>query len=89
MDLFSICRVIALDLVKICIFQLVSCISQKYFFYRNRSCICSCAPGGLIVDLFSICRVALTIPECSVLCEPSYRNDDQQHSEAVHLGFFM
>jgi hypothetical protein len=30
-DLFSICRVIAIDLIKICNFQLVLHIAQKYF----------------------------------------------------------
>jgi hypothetical protein len=62
-DLFSIFRVIALDLVKFCNFQLVSHLTQKEFGIESWNltgmllCMCSCAPGYFRVDLFSIFRV--------------------------------
>jgi hypothetical protein len=62
-DLFSIFRIIVLDLVKICNFQLVSHVAQKVFdvgswnFTGMLISICSCAPGYFCVDIFSILRV--------------------------------
>jgi hypothetical protein len=64
--------------------------------------ICSCAPLVSLVDLSSICRVisldlVKTISLCCVICSLSagvrinqlYRNNDQHHCEAMHLGFCM
>jgi hypothetical protein len=51
LDIFSIFRVIALDLVKFCNFQLVSHVTQKVFdlescyFTGILISMCSCAPG--------------------------------------------
>jgi hypothetical protein len=62
-DLFSIFRVIALGLVKICNFQLMSHVTQKVFDLESWNLtgmlisMCSCAPGYFYVDIFSIFRV--------------------------------
>jgi hypothetical protein len=62
-DIFSIFRVIALDLVKICNFQLVSHVTQKIFDLELWNLtgmlisMCSCAPGYFLVNKFSIFRV--------------------------------
>jgi hypothetical protein len=59
-DLFSIFRVIALDLVKICNFHLVSHVTQQrldlesWNFTGMLNSICSCAPVYFCVDLYSI-----------------------------------
>jgi hypothetical protein len=51
MDILSIFRVIALDLVKICNFQLVSHVTQKIFDLESWNLtgmlisMCSCEPG--------------------------------------------
>jgi hypothetical protein len=63
LDIFSIFRVIALDLIKFCNFQLVSHVTQKGFdleswnFTGMMICMCSCAPGCFHRDLLSIFRV--------------------------------
>jgi hypothetical protein len=62
-DIFSIFRVIALDLVKIYIFQIVSHVTKNVFDLESYNltemliCMCSCAPGYIFVDVFSISRV--------------------------------
>jgi hypothetical protein len=62
-DIFSIFRVIALDLVKISNFQFVLHVTQKIFYLDSWNLIgvlinmCSCAPGYFCVDIFSIFRV--------------------------------
>jgi hypothetical protein len=62
-DLFSICRVIALDLIGICNFQLVSPVAQKVFDLGSWNytgmllSICRCAHGILLVDKFYFVRV--------------------------------
>jgi hypothetical protein len=74
-DTFSIFRVIALDLVKICNFQLVSHVTQKGFDIESLNLterllsICSCAPGVSLVDLSSIWRViSLDLVKTFSLC---------------------
>jgi hypothetical protein len=63
LDLFGIFRVFALDLVKICNFQLVSHVTKKVFdqeswnFTGMLISMWSCAPGYFRLDLFSIFRV--------------------------------
>jgi hypothetical protein len=63
LDIFSIFRVIALNLVKFCNFQLVSHVTQKVFDIESWNftgiliSMCSCAPGYFRLDLFSIFRV--------------------------------
>jgi hypothetical protein len=63
LDLFSIVRVIALDIVKFCNFQLVSHVTQKGFdieslnFTGTLISMCSCATGYFRLDLFSYFRV--------------------------------
>jgi hypothetical protein len=65
-DIFSIFRVTALDLVKICNSQLVSHISQKVFDLESLNLtgmllsMCSCAPKVLLVDL--VCFVKSYCP---------------------------
>jgi hypothetical protein len=73
-NLFCFVSVIALDLVKICIFQFVSCL-QKVFNLESWNLIgmllsmCSCAPWVSLVDLFSISRViALDLVKIVQLC---------------------
>jgi hypothetical protein len=62
-DIFSIFRVITLDLVKICNFQLVWHVTQKIFDLESWNLtgmlisMCSCACGYFRVDIFSIFRV--------------------------------
>jgi hypothetical protein len=63
LELFSIFRVIALDLENVCIFQLVLHVTQKGFDIESLNLmgrlpsIFSFAPGVSLVDLSSICRV--------------------------------
>jgi hypothetical protein len=63
---------VALELVKICNFQLVSHVTQKLFdlvssnFIEMLISMCSCAPGYFCVDICSIFRVvALDLVEIS------------------------
>jgi hypothetical protein len=57
-DMFSICRVIALDLVKICNFHLVLPAAQEVFgqelsyFTEMLVSMCSCAPWFLLAFIF-------------------------------------
>jgi hypothetical protein len=64
--------------------------------------MCSCAPGVSLVYLFCFVRfIALDLVKsvtlCCVICSSSawvrinqlYRNNDQHHCEAMHLGFCM
>jgi hypothetical protein len=64
--------------------------------------ICSCAPWVLLADLSNICRVfaldlVKTVSLYCVFCSSSawvrinqlYRNNDQHHCEAMHLGLCM
>jgi hypothetical protein len=59
-DLLSIFRVIALDIVKFCNYQVVSHEAQNVFklgswnFTGRLISMCSCAPGYFRVDLLSI-----------------------------------
>jgi hypothetical protein len=61
--IFSIFRVIAIDLVKFCNFQLVSHITQKVFDLESLNftgmliSMCNGAPGYFRVDLFCIFKV--------------------------------
>jgi hypothetical protein len=63
LDIFSIFRVIALDLVKFCNFQILSHLTQKLFdleswnFTEMLISMCSCAPGYFHLDIFSIFRI--------------------------------
>jgi hypothetical protein len=74
LDIFIILRVIALDLVKFCNFQLVSHVIQKGFDLESLLTgrllsIFSFAPGVSLVDLSSICRViSLDLVKTVSLC---------------------
>jgi uncharacterized protein with HEPN domain len=57
LDIFSIFRVIALELVKISNFQLVSHVTKKVFDLESWNLRSACAPGYFRVDIFSIFRV--------------------------------
>jgi hypothetical protein len=81
-DLFSICKVIALDLIKICNFQFVSHEAQKVFeigswnFTEMFISMCCCAPWISLVDFSSICRVIALelvkpVSSCYVICSLS------------------
>jgi hypothetical protein len=62
LDVYSTCRVIALDIVKACNFQLVSHVAQNLFdlqslhFTEMFISMCSCEPWYFRVDLSSSCR---------------------------------
>jgi hypothetical protein len=75
LDLFSIFRVIALDLENFCNFQLVSNVTQKGIDKESLNLIgrllsiFSFAPGVSLVDLSSICRViSLDLVKTISLC---------------------
>jgi hypothetical protein len=75
LDLFSIIRVIALDLEFFYNFQLVSHVTQKGFEIESFNLtgrllsMCSCAPGVSHVDLSSNCRViSLDLVKTVSLC---------------------
>jgi hypothetical protein len=100
LDLFSIFRVIALDLENVCNFQLVSHVTQKGFDIESLNLtgrllsIYSCAPGVSIVDLSSICRVIsldlIKTFHYVVICSWSaWVRIDQHHCETLHLGLCM
>jgi hypothetical protein len=57
--LYSICRVIALDLVKICIFQIVLHVAQNYLTKGHKTLQECCTTCDDVHLLFQLCSIAL------------------------------
>jgi hypothetical protein len=81
--IYMLCQIIALDLVKICNFQFVSCVAQNIFNQKSWNVtgmlvsMFRCAPWFSLLGLSSICRVIIafdlvkTVSLCCVICSLS------------------